>query len=396
MTVLGRPASSAGFDAGRRFLATAQFSRLDVPVVFGSLQDRWFAVLKPPGFVAHALPGHPSVEGVLQPFCGDRRLSFPIRPEEDVQGLCIVVTDDAMRSCFQDLLRRGLVHATYRVLADVSPATMSTLSSPPLGLPFTDCDRLTVGSMLGSLRAPGGVQLLRHGQLQSRLGLRPLRLRMEPSGQVLAQTVRGTAAGSKSSSSGRSKHAMTAWSSAKELLTALEGEGVPPLLRARLSQNSAEHSRSWQSVLRPTSTGKLVTTEFELVSGPVPCPTNASLHTAIYLARASKSASHQVRIHFADAGCPVLFDPWYHPQYSWKSRRHAFRVARIDEEARAMPLVQGNLGVQLCTVDLPDPFRPDEALRLSLRAAPAEWRSFHPSPDFPGSSLDEGDDHFLG
>lgn len=363
------------------------FSRLDVPIVYGSLRDRWFAVLKPPGFVARASPQMPSVEATLRPFC-DRELSFPIRPEKEVQGLLIVTTDDAMKSCFLELFRQRLVHSTFRVLADVSTPACRASVAPPVGLPFVGCERLSTGRLLGSLRAPmGAVQdLLQRGQLSSYVGPRPLRLPVQPRPQ---ETV-GPAGGRLPSA----RAAEGAWPSVRELKAGLQGEAVPTPLQGTLSHSLLSHSRSPQSAYAPC---KVAVTEFELISGPVACRTAPSLQTAVYLARACTSAGHQVRVHFADAGCPVLFDPYYHPRYNREVRRKAFpetATTQADDVGRVVR--RRSLGLQLCSLELPDPLKPSEALRISVESVPWEWRDIHPSPDLPGSSLHEVSDEMLG
>eukprot|EP00913_Durusdinium_trenchii_P035092 g32827.t1 len=99
------------------------YRRLHVPIVLGSLRDRWCVVLKPPGFAGGAAPPAPSLESTLKGFLPPgRSISFPIKPEKDAEGLAVVTTDDAMRKGLDETLRRGLVRCCYRLLADVAAA----------------------------------------------------------------------------------------------------------------------------------------------------------------------------------------------------------------------------------------------------------------------------------
>jgi len=348
-------------------------SRLDVPVIYGSLRDRWFVVLKPPGFFGPAWPHHPSVESTLQPFCDGRDLFFPIRPEKDAQGLVIVATDEAMRKCFQDLVRQRLVRSTFRVLADVTPPTPGCPAAVnPTALPFTSCERLATRHLLGSLRTSTG-GLRAKGALRSRMATRPLRfsdgrdsLQEEGAESELINEVVSSAA----TSAG-------AWSTQKELLAGLQGKAVPKPLKGKLGRSVLSHSLSPQSALWEAP---VALTEFELLSGPLacpsPCPSRPSMQTAVFSARPCTSAPHQVRVHFVEAGCPVMYDTYYHPLYNYTVRRKHFH----EEAGEAPPAVsQGCLGLQLCTLELPDPFRPSRLLRINLKSWPEEWESVHPS-----------------
>ena len=41
--------------------------------------------------------------------------------------------------------------------------------------------------------------------------------------------------------------------------------------------------------------------------------------------------SHQIRTRFAEAGCPILFDPFYHPDYNLALRRNVFFPPGFDD-----------------------------------------------------------------
>merc|ERR1740117_611669 len=119
------------------------------------------------------------------------------------------------------------------------------------------------------------------------------------------------------------------------------------------------HTRS--AVSSELGSAPLATTDFELQSGPHPCPSQPHLLTAVYLARPRRtSASHQVRAHFAEASCPVMFDRYYHPRYNQEVRRKAF-VGQKDSDADASSLsLQAHapgrpLSLRLCALELPDP-----------------------------------------
>lgn len=340
-------------------------SRLEVPIVFGSLRDRWFAVAKPPGLLTCASPPLPSVEATLRPFCeGGRELSFPFRLERDAQGLLLVTTDEAMRKCFSELVRQRLIRSTFRVLADVS--RLGTAKMP---------GSLAAGRLVGSLRQPEG-GLARAGVLHSAVAQRPLRLAPR-AGRLPAVA----AAAAAPRAVGGAQAEASAWGSALELREGLEGTAVPKALRGVLLRSLLASSRSPQSLHTAVPPAA---TEFELVRGPVSCPADPGVATALYLARPRTSAGHQLRVHFAEAGCPVMFDPYYHPAYNLEVRRKAFGGAAAEAEASSEekaqpPLLQGTLGLQLCRLELPDPLQPGQDLRLSLPAAPEEWELVQPS-----------------
>lgn len=335
-------------------------SRLDVPIVHGHLRDRWFVALKPPGFLATAFPRQPSVEATLQPFCEDRVLSFPLRPEKDSQGLLIVTTDDAMRKCFDDLVRERLIKSTFRVLADVS-RNHAALAPPP-GLPFVGADRLASGRLLGSLWMPGGRSLVQRGFLRSQVATRPLRMRHggldRPRGAEAASAVQAT----------------PVWTKPSALRQALDGEEVPLALHGVASRSLLNGTRSLQG---PPTHANVAVTEFELLGGAEACPQDPSLVTAMYGVRAHTSASHQIRVHFADAGCPILYDPYYHPRYNREVRRKLAGVegegSRVPPREQQWPRPRRPLAMQLCALDMPDPLKPSERLTIKLRSAPSEW-----------------------
>lgn len=399
----------------------SSFGRLDVPIVFNRLEDRWFVAVKPAGFVAPASDQHPSVEAALTPFCGGRELSFPIRPEKDAQGLLIVTTDGAIRKVFDDLVRRRLVRSIFRVLADVSLGAVAPKAPEafghalPDGLEFLGGERLAAGQLLGSLWAPGG-GLLKEGSLRSRLAPRPLKLRAYHPTNDLRHVRR--ARRSDPSASGLivgPSQSPSGWQSPKGLREGLAGEAVPlPLLNV-LSKSLLAHSRSPQSA-RCDSVG-LAVTDFELLSGPAPALAGTvgpwARQSAVFLARAQTSGPHQVRAHFADAGCPVLFDTYYHPAYNVDMRRNVYlgsfedRAAEHEDVLAEDPALEGKqtLGLQLCELELPDPYQPSVTLRISLRSAPLEWQRAHAPaepltselwPQIIGEEHDEDELEFLG
>ncbi|CAE8734479.1 unnamed protein product, partial [Polarella glacialis] len=123
----------------------------------------------------------------------------------------------------------------------------------------------------------------------------------------------------------------------------------------------------------------------ELQSGPIACPQFGSLQTAIFLVQASTSAASQVRTRFAEAGCPLLFDQRHHPRYIKQVQSGipgSFHGVSDfwgggTEEDEKMPLV-GALGMQLCLLEMPDPFRYSQRLRISA-PLPKEWDAIHPA-----------------
>lgn len=130
-----------------------------MPIVWGSLRDRWCAVLKPFGFavsrdVAASSP-RPSVEATLRPFLGEgQELGFPLGLHRAAEGLLIVTTDGPMLRCFSDVVRQRRVAGTFRVLAGLPPAAARP-GAAPRAEPTSDA----------LLDASGGV--LRQGTLAS-------------------------------------------------------------------------------------------------------------------------------------------------------------------------------------------------------------------------------------
>lgn len=346
----------------------SSLSRLDVPLVYGTLKDRWFVVLKNAGFVAASSKTHPSVESVLRPFCGGRDLSFPIRPEMDTEGLLIVTTDSSMRKCFDEFVRRRLIKSRFRVLADVSSISRGENVPTALGLPFVGFGGVSSRRVLGSLSLPGG-GLTKSGRLVSHITSRPVRLRAyNPVGDRLDE-----ARDDQSGIAGRS-----VWTNESTFRSCLEGEAVPPGLTSVVAKSLLSHSSSLQSL---HVTPSMAVTEFELESGPTPCPAQPSLHTAIYRARILTSAPHQIRAQFASVGCPVLFDKYYHHQFNEELRRKAYH--RNDSpsktEVDGQSTLFGDLGLQLCELELPDPIRPSNMLRIALDTLPSGWDRLHPT-----------------
>jgi len=353
----------------------------------------------------------PSVEFTLKPFCGPSvKLSFPIRPEKDAEGLLLVAADDAMRKCLDDFVRRRLIRSSFRVLADVSSTASSSnpggsCRGPPLGLPYVGGDRLAAAPLLGALHESDGSLRLR-GSLRSPLAPRPLRLAARVPLGYTTCSAEGMQSQSSSSSQGGPQRASAGWSgqsrresawrSRKDLAAGLEGEEVPLALRGILAKSLLSRSRCPQS-MEMSSLGEAVDTEFQLLSGPLPSPNAPSLLTAVYRARAHASVSHQIRAHFAEAGCPIINDPYYHPSFNQALRRNAYDDLAPAEEAAVA--VQGgpcggSLGVQLAELEMPDPFRKDRTLRLSLPRPPSSWARLHTAcADWPAamSYLDQGE-----
>eukprot|EP00930_Biecheleria_cincta_P004260 TRINITY_DN105159_c0_g1_i1.p1 TRINITY_DN105159_c0_g1~~TRINITY_DN105159_c0_g1_i1.p1 ORF type:complete len:263 (+),score=40.69 TRINITY_DN105159_c0_g1_i1:96-884(+) len=258
------------------------YSRLHVPVILGSIKDRWFAVLKPPGFAGSASPPAPSLEATFAPFLEKgRSISVPIRPEKDAQGIAVATTDDAMRKSFDELMRRRQIKSKFRMIVDVS-------------------------------------SLIAGNQEKTSLGDGPLL-----AGGVLRESGRLT--------------------------------------------------------LSPPGTSPKEVCEFELESGP------SGLQTALYIvkAKASTSSARQVRARFAEAGGPVLFDSQHHPGYQHRDGHHV---------EPALPQNQ-TLAMQLCELKLPDPFRPDQLLRLAA-PMPPEWLAFHPVPGMDTCRSEDSEDMF--
>jgi len=109
----------------------------------------------------------------------------------------------------------------------------------------------------------------------------------------------------------------------------------------------------------------------------------------VYLAHPRTSAKHQVRIHFADAGCPVMFDSYYHPSHNLEVRRKAFAGEGRPEQRKPEELpLKGALGLQLFRLELPDPLRPRRMLRIELPELPEEWMPIHP-PDRAEEHVDK-------
>ncbi|CAE8636958.1 unnamed protein product [Polarella glacialis] len=95
--------------------------------------------------------------------------------------------------------------------------------------------------------------------------------------------------------------------------------------------------------------------------------------------------TYTVRTRFAEAGCPLLFDQRHHPRYIKQVQSGipgSFHGVSDfwgggTEEDEKMPLV-GALGMQLCLLEMPDPFRYSQQLRISA-PLPKEWDAIHPT-----------------
>lgn len=250
------------------------------------------------------------------------------------------------------------------MLADVSrPPALGR----PAGLPFLGAGRLAAGPMLGGLFGAEG-ELLARGFLRSRLSTRPLRLRTDGllDDEGLSASCVGRAARNEGS----------AWASTKELCSGLEGASLPSGEAAAVTRSLLGGARSPQSAWVPAP---LVVTEFELLRPAIACTSHPGLATAVYEVRQHGSAGHQLRIHFADAGCPVMFDGYYHPGYNLEVRRKVFPGVRPPGLSEVQePKPQGTLGIQLFRLELPDPLRPSRTLRIELPELPDEWWVVHP------------------
>jgi len=172
-----------------------------------------------------------------------------------------------------------------------------------------------------------------------------------------------------------------AWTNKTILRDALRGEALPPLMTRFWSVNMLGHSMSLQS---PSPKSRLATTEFRLQSGPERCPGKPWLTTAIYLANTRSNVAHQIRIQFADAGCPILFDRYYHPSFNEAMRKTEFQAENhcssnevFRQQQHLSPEIA--LGMQVCELTFPDPCRPTQTLNVTLDEAPLGWGTIHPS-----------------
>jgi len=307
-------------------------------------------------------------------------------------------------------------------------------------LPFLGVDRPCVGSLQGSLFATDGVSLRRYGFLKSYIRPRPLHLRAyhpvddQPAAapdelldDVIDEWMGEGGVGRdgrtlRRRQKGRTKSPVDGGAEnetdverflrrigdlhRKEAQRALDGDGVPPPLLNTLAKSLTAASQRLRPSLPDTATcGRLAVTEYELVAESAAAGRSAGMGAvrrrrargrrrrtqsdggapsggryALYHVQLHSHAPHQIRVHFAEAGCPVIGDAYYHPSCSrdiWLANEPSSASAKDDTPSDSRHPVT-SLGVQLFHLEVPDPFHPRDSpegsrrIRVSL-APPPDW-----------------------
>lgn len=115
--------------------------------------------------------------------------------------------------------------------------------------------------------------------------------------------------------------------------------------------------------------GKLSVTEFELLNE------YHEKNLALYKVTLHTGRTHQIRVHFSDAGFPLHGDPLYNPNF--------FTPHKIDHSSedyfiyrRRFPTFGEEnqiLGLQAYKLSFPNPFIPGQIIACEIKNTPIEW-----------------------
>ncbi|CAD7923682.1 unnamed protein product [Amoebophrya sp. A120] len=323
-------------------------------------RGRFFFVRKPSGFALRCSPLHPSVERNLQSRTKKAiEYFFPYSLDLDTEGLQLVTKDEYLARQIEKHAS-GIVHC-YRLWADISMPRRGSSSEamasrsyfdvlPSLtGSLLQECGRAgDVASGLGNstlhgldrdvtsistspsellftdeeLRMRSGNDLLAtHGTLASTIRSRGLKLRSyfpelarDTDFHAARSALSGVCSERSTTASSWALPLGSATSNAAHR-TAPAAQKTP---NVKMSDNNpgAFGNVLSKSMLFESKPGAAHQLQFQLL--------RSVGNFGLYDVQVRSPACHQVRVQFADAGCPVEFDRYYHWKYNEDVRRNAF------------------------------------------------------------------------
>eukprot|EP00392_Amoebophrya_sp_AT5.2_P009194 g9222.t1 len=330
------------------------------------LRARYFFVRKPAGFALRASDAKtPSVERALQSRTKTPLdFFFPYSVDLDTEGVQLVTKELFLMQEFQ---KNTQIEHFYRVWADVSAAIAGDEQKTQESL---DTCSLILPPIAGDLFLdPGGSRLREKGQLWSqRVRGRGLKLRGYFPDEVLVERatptprkvveevrqlkVKRDSPGALGNLLSKSMLCEAGWSSGRWSEEGLASVGGTSQLDFQLLQ---ERVVSLSADYRP---GANANGGSSSSSSSSPSPSSTTRRLGLYDVRIRNPACHQLRVQFADAGCPVLRDRYYHPLWNETVRRNAFDPELGSRKNDFWGLVVGGRAVET-----------PEALELEERAA---------------------------
>ena len=293
--------------------------------MYGSFTGRFAIINKPANLSIFASSAESdSVQRRLQSVhgCAGRSIHFPHRLDKHTAGLLVVCFDLGMCRRMGQQLERKEWRKKYRVIARL-PDTVNmkqTLSSSSPPAAQQQGEAATDSPLQGRLWTASG--LLRTGTLQSWLVRRPPPAAASydetaeySSWQAAAQTGFSAPSAAVLSPSSRRVHPFVP----ETMLYFSTTAPPPPPAAVASSSRGRRGSGSERKPDRP----KLATTSFRLLD------TDPARRLAMWEAELHSGRSHQIRIHWSDAGAAVLQDPYYSPQYLWD----IIRLLRLERDS---------------------------------------------------------------
>lgn len=271
-----------------------------IEIVYGNVRsDKYIVVNKPANLPVQALAPLDSVQTRLahQLKLHNRPIYFPHRLDKSTSGLLIVVFDRDLLVRFNDMIAQQLVQKHYRAVVQLPPYVTHKLlnvqhkhshKSAELQSPFLS------GAMLND-----DGTLVEHGTLTTRMQRRTLPVYKEIDAAAeyrkWSKEIFAACGCHKAYNSGLSTN---------------KNRLLHPIVPETLLHQSVNPNKLYNG--KSDNKPRTATTMFKLLD------VSADKHTALYDINLVTGRSHQIRIHLADAGLPIINDAYYNLYYIWQ------------------------------------------------------------------------------
>lgn len=296
-----------------------------IDIVYGDIiSDQYIIINKPANLPVQALEPLDSVELRLkhQLKLRNKSIYFPHRLDKATTGLLIVVFSHDILLQFNQQIANKSIHKSYRAVVQLPPYVQHKLQHRSTNHSHTSAE-LQSPFLYGSMITPAG-ELVSTGELSSKLQRRTLPCysdnNIQQEYKKWSKELMLGCACYKAYNSGLSQN---------------KNRLLHPIVPETLLYQSVNHNLTYNG--KSNNKPRSATTLFDLIG------VSDDKTTALYNIRLVSGRTHQIRIHLADAGLPIINDPYYNLYYIWNNMQSIYHNILKLNASQTMPAPTSSL-----------------------------------------------------